>query len=108
MSIKPVGHRILVKPGNIDDELKTSWGFEIIGDKRLEKTGIITGTLVAVGNQAWKAYGKDFTGTPWAEVGDKVMFAQHAGRFVYDPDTNEEFLLMCDDDLTAVITKDNK
>ena len=106
MAIHPVGHRILVKPDAVDDKLKTNWGFEIVADKQLERTVEIYGTLVAVGEQAWKAFGKDFTGTPWAKVGDRVMFAMHAGRFVTDPETKEQYLIMSDDDLTAVITGD--
>lgn len=104
MAIKPVGHRILVKPDSVDEKLKTEWGFEILADKRIERSIEIHGTLIAVGDQAWKAFGKDFTGEPWAEVGSRVMFAQHAGRFVTDPETKEEFLLMNDEDITAVIT----
>lgn len=112
MAINPVGHRIIVKPDPIEEKLKRDFGdgkmFEIVSDKKIERSIEIHGTLVAVGDQAWKAFGKDFTGEPWAHVGDRIMFSQHAGRFVTDPETGEDFLIMNDEDITAVITGEDK
>lgn len=104
MAIRPLGHRILVQPDPIEDKLKTEWGFELLADKKLERSIDIRGTLVGAGEQAWKAFSSDFTGKPWAKVGDRILFAQHAGRFIEDPETKEEYLIMNDDDLIAVIT----
>jgi co-chaperonin GroES (HSP10) len=64
---------------------------------------MISGTLAAIGPQAWKAFGPNFTGEPWANVGDRVYFAQYSGKIVKDPDTGEEYKLMNDEDITAVV-----
>lgn len=112
MAIVPKGHRVLIKPDSVDDQLNFDFGngktFQIVADKRLERSGQVHGTLVAVGEQAWKAFGKDFTGEPWASVGDKVLFCRNAGQFVCLPgeenDPDKQFLLCNDEDITAVIT----
>lgn len=97
-----------MKPDDVEDKLKRDFGggkmFEIVTDKKIERTIEVFGTLVAAGHQAWKAFSKDFNGEPWANVGDRVMYSQHAGRYVTDPESGEQFLIMNDDDLTAVIT----
>lgn len=99
--IHPVGHRLLVK---VDEaNLETDWGFEIVSDKKLENAYQIIGTLVAIGDQAWKAFGPNFTGEPWAKVGDRVMFAEYAGKTVIDPETEEMYKLMNDEDITAIV-----
>lgn len=105
MRIKPVGHRILVKSDKA--ELETEWGFELVADKRLENAAVTSGVLEAVGPQAWKAFGPDFTGEPWAKPGDRVFFAQYSGKTVLDPDTGEEYKLMNDDDITAVVAEED-
>jgi len=108
MAINPVGHKILVEPDDVDDKLTHDFGdgkkFEIVSDKKIERTLEIFGTLVAAGDQAWKAFGKDFSGEPWAKIGDRVMFSQHAGRYVTDPETEVQYLIMNDEDINAVIT----
>ncbi len=106
MAIRPVGHRLLVKSDSA--ELETEWGFEIVSDRKLEDAAMTSGELVAVGEQAWKAFGPDFTGEPWANPGDRVFFAQYAGKNVTDPDTGIEYKLMNDDDITAVIAAKDK
>lgn len=104
MAITPTGHRILVDVSVA--ELKTDWGFDLSPgvDNRLENAAQIIGTLVAVGPQAWKAFGPDWSGEPWAQVGDRIMFSEWAGREVEDPETGKKYKLMNDEDVTAVIT----
>lgn len=102
--IYPVGHKILVKVEEAD--LKTDWGFEVVSEnKRLENAAQIIGELHSVGSQAWKAFGPDFSGEPWAKVGDKVLFAKYAGEVVTDPETEEQYRMMNDDDIIAVVTE---
>lgn len=104
--IKPVGHRILVKVDSAN--LETDWGFKVVSDEKLENAAQIIGTLISAGDQAWKAFGYQFTGKPWAEVGDRVMFAQYSGNTVEDPETGELYKLMNDEDITAVVTGEAK
>lgn len=110
MSITPLGHRILVKKGDAEEKLTRDLGngkklFIATENKRAYENSIADGILVAVGKQAWKAFGNNFSGEPWAKVGDHVTFSPHAGRNIKDPETGELFVIMNDDDLTAVISK---
>lgn len=110
--IQVKGFRIIVKPDEVVKE--TDSGIVLATDEKLEKTGIQRGILVAVGDQAWSAYrnvdenGNEVNGRPWAQPGDYVLFAKWSGRFVYDPfepeeDKQNEYLIMNDDDILAVL-----
>lgn len=101
--ITPKGHRVLVDVEKA--ELETDWGFEIVSDQKLEDAQMTIGTLVAVGEQAWKAFGPDFSGEPWAQVGDKVLFAQYSGNNIQDPYTGIQYKIMNDEDITAVVSE---
>lgn len=102
--IRPCGHRVLIRFDKAG--LETDWGFQVVADKKMEDAAMISGTIVAIGDQAWKAFGPNFTGEPWAKVGDRVYFAQYSGKIVKDPDTEEEFKLMNDEDITAVVVEE--
>lgn len=104
--IKPCGHKVIVKPDDIETE--TEGGIILKVDEKMEKGGIQRGILVAHGNQAWKAFSNDFTGKPWANPGDYVIFAKFAGKFIQDPFTEEEYLIMNDEDVLAIITEEEK
>lgn len=112
--IKVRGFRVVVKPDKIVKE--TESGIVLATDEKLEKTGVQRGILVAIGDEAWKAYrkvnenGEEVNGQPWANVGDYVLFARHAGRYVYDPFESEEndhneYMIMNDDDILAVLSE---
>lgn len=106
--LEPAGHRVLVKPENIQetDEVYASAakaGIEIVQDrqtKRAEKASQIIGTLVAVGMNAWKAFDG---GEAWAKVGDRVTYSKYGGKFIEDPETKEEYVLLNDEDITCII-----
>tara|TARA_R110000868_G_scaffold292874_2_gene553387 strand:- start:283 stop:612 length:330 start_codon:yes stop_codon:yes gene_type:complete len=98
------GYRLLVKAKEIE---RVSGGGIIISvegtnQDRLEQTGNQIGTVVGVGHTCWKGSVDD---TPWCEVGDDILYSKHAGRFVFDPVTDEKFLTINDDDVIAVIQK---
>jgi len=109
--IIPTGHRVLVKKDDIEET--TDAGIVIVMDERLEKANQMTGVLVAVGSQAWKAYrtvdsnGIERNGEPWAYVGDKVVFSKFAGFDLEDPETKETLTIMNDDDIGAVLLKES-
>lgn len=108
ISLEPAGHRVLIKPDSIeetDEVVKAAKkaGLEIVQDKlteRAEKASQIYGTLVAVGINAWKAYDE---GEPWAEVGDRVAYSKWGGKFITDPVTKEEYVVLNDDDITCIV-----
>lgn len=92
------GYRILVKP----DDVETTYGdsnIVIVMDERLEKAAQQTGVVVGVGHTCYRGDSE-----PWCGVGDRILFSKHAGRFVVDPDSGEELMVMSDTDCLTVIT----
>ncbi len=102
--IKPTGHHILIKPDVIE---KVSSGGIILNDDMVnrENTASVKGTLVAVGENAWK----DFGGKAWAKVGDKVYFKRHVSDKIEDETNLDEhgkpslLFLLSDENILAVI-----
>ena len=97
--IQPAGHRVLVKVQEAEEV--TQSGIIIpknIADKHTE-AGIL-GVIVAVGPTAWKAFDD---GEAWAQVGDKVAFAKYGGFVLEDPETKEQFRLLNDEDICALV-----
>lgn len=92
----PCGHKILVKV----DSLRPKSMIAIPDSaKSRHEDGTTTGTLVAIGKQAWQQFND---GTPWAKLGDHVSFGRYAGREIR---TNDDTLyrVLNDDDLDLVI-----
>jgi co-chaperonin GroES (HSP10) len=112
MWIKPCGHRLVVKPFKqveVDEVMKKHSeflkGFEIVNsNKKREDASVDVGTVVDIGPTAWK----DFGGTPWCEVGDTVVFAKFAGKFLENPfnDSAEPVFLINDEDVVGVFVKE--
>jgi chaperonin GroES len=94
----PCGHRVLVKIDEVEE--KTSGGIVIpkTTAAQQEEAGIF-GTLVAVGETAWK----DFGGRSWAAVGDRVMIARYGGFIAQEPGTAEKFRILNDEDIISRI-----
>lgn len=97
--IEPAGHRVLVKVEEAEEV--TAGGIIVPSTTKDRNTEAnIFGTIVAVGQNAWKAFDD---GHAWAGVGDRVAFAKYGGFVIEDPDTKEKFRLLNDEDITAVI-----
>lgn len=96
--IVPSGHRVLVKIDEVEE--KTQGGIIITKSsaERQEEAGIF-GTLVAVGDTAWK----DFGGRAWACVGDRVMIAKYGGFIAQEPGDSNKYRILNDEDIVAVI-----
>lgn len=101
MPITPTGHRVLVSP---DKQEKVTDGGIIIPDQTVsqEKQAQIFGTVEKVGANAFKAFDD---GHAWCKVGDRVAFAKYGGFIIKDPHTGEEFRLLNDEDICAIITE---
>ena len=97
------GYRILVDIDPI--ETVSKGGIFLVQDEKLEAAGQQFGTVVSIGHTCWtQADGSKLE--PWCKLGDRILFARHAGRFVYDPENREkEFMIMNDTDIIAVITE---
>lgn len=115
-SIVPCGHHLVVEPIKLPEKSKGGIILTIDGgqQEKLEKAGRMIGIILALGPQCWKAHAAALDhilgeSSPardaWAKVGDTVLYARHAGKFVYDPmdaeDTKRELYLIHDDDVLA-------
>lgn len=106
MAIIPTGHRVLVKQevyeetDNVFKSAKLA-GIEIIKDKAVRyQDSVDKGVIISIGSTAWK----DFGGVNWAEIGDTVVFAKHAGKRVEDPtDKDTHYVVLNDEDIVAVV-----
>lgn len=106
--LRPLGHKLLVEQDKLEE--KTDWGLEIIREnEKLERAALMTGTIVSIGPDCWKAFrqidddGVERNGGRWAKEGDRVMYAKYGGAFVTDPETDKEYVLLNDEDLHCVI-----
>ena len=96
MTIVPLMHRALVKPKQV--ETKTASGIILTESlTRKEQAGTDEGIILAIGD----TLGKDFGAEVLPKVGDKVLFAKYAGKFIKNGD--EDLVLLNDDDLIAIV-----
>ncbi len=102
--IEALGNRVIIKPDSIEEV--TAGGIVIAQSStyvREEKAATSTGTVVDYGPSAW--LDPIMGGEPWVEKGDRVVYARYAGKFVTDPDNDEEFVVINDDAIQARIVK---
>lgn len=105
MTIKALGHHVLVKVG-VPEEVTTG-GIVIPKSVRdMEMRGSEIGQVIDVGPTAYKDSG--LGGVPWCKVGDTIYFAKYAGKWVKEPGKDEEFLIILDTDVVAVIEESAK
>lgn len=103
--IKPVLHRVLIKPDLVEDaddvvRSARAAGLEVKLDKR-EQAAVETGVVVDIGSTCFQEFG---TG-PFEQgvfIGSKIIFAKYAGKSVKDGD--EKFLMINDEDIIGVIS----
>jgi co-chaperonin GroES (HSP10) len=96
--IVPCGHRVLVKIDEVEEVTKGGIIITKTTAQQQEEAGIF-GTIVAIGETAWK----DFGGRNWASVGDRVMIAKYGGFLAQEPGTDEKYRVLNDEDIVAVI-----
>lgn len=114
MSIRPIGYRVLVKPDKLESD-KTFASAKKAGiaipenleSVQLAERKLDAGEVVAIGEAAFRVF-KAEAGIPqstpnWVNVGDRVVFAQYAGKTIIDPQDGERYLVLSDEDLVAVI-----
>jgi co-chaperonin GroES (HSP10) len=109
---KAVGFRILVRPDPIEEVSKG--GIVLALDERLERGAQVTGVVLDVGPEAYRAFNKAAYGLlywlfpmffyrPWIKVGDHIYYARYAGKRVLTPDTKEELLYLNDEDVAGLV-----
>lgn len=114
MSLEIVGHRLLVKPDAVAEQLEVPSGLKEGGFKvvkpadleRREEAGTQIGTVLQVGPTAFRAFdSNDPNWKPWCAAGDRIIFARYAGKFVEDPDTKEKFFVINDEDVQVKVSQ---
>jgi co-chaperonin GroES (HSP10) len=103
MSIEVIGFRILVKPDNVMESKKYKTdipGFVVAGqEKDREQQAVDKGVVVSLGPVAFEDYKFE---NP-LKVGDHIVFAKFAGKEVTDPETEEKFVVILDEDVVAIL-----
>ena len=105
----PVGKHLLVKAHKLEDvdpvykRVKAA-GLAIpeLKEKKLQERAVERATVVAISSSAWKDW---FDGKPWCSVGDDIIFAKYGGHVITEG--TEEFILLNDEDVLCVISKEN-
>lgn len=90
--LKPLGHRVLVKVDKVEEKI----GSFYLPQKEVQKerNGKEEGVLMDIGSTAFQNLGD---GTPWAAIGDKVVFARYGGYRIED--NGDHYVILNDEDL---------
>lgn len=105
--ITPLLHRIIIKQKQLQEASKEYRKAAEIGiiipeheDNKRAQAGVDKGTVVAIGPTAYRDFNVDVP----IKVGDTVAFARFSGKVIVDPETEEEFVALNDEDIVAVLT----
>ena len=105
-SLKPLGHRVLIKPDDV--EAKSKGGIILPDDLTKQERGAqVVGTVMDIGETCWA----DTPGDPWCQVGDRVIFAKYSGMKIWNPvdgKYRDDLLIVNDLDITALITEEEE
>lgn len=93
--IKPLNNRVLIKRS----KAQTTKGGIILPDTAQEKPK--EGEIVAVGPGLRDEEGSIHPLT--VKVGDKVLFSSYAGTEIKDNETDEEYLILSEEDILGVL-----
>jgi len=103
--IEPTLHRILIKQDVFEETNKDYRKMKELGlvlpnteDQKRAQAGVDTGTVIAIGATAFR----DFGASSPISSGDKIAYAKFAGKFITDPSTHEEFVILNDEDVVCV------
>lgn len=106
--ITPTTHRIIIKQHQLEDfsaehkrMKELGWAIPETEDKKRAAAGVDQGVVVAIGPTAFRDFGIE---SP-IKTGDHVAFAKYSGKVITDPDDNEEYVALNDEDIVAIITK---
>lgn len=103
--IIPTLHRILIKADRLEDVDKTHVKARQLGlvipdsdDNKRAQAGVDKGTVVAIGPTAFC----DFNAESPIKVGDYIAYARFAGKSVTDPQNEEDFVILNDEDVVCI------
>lgn len=94
--MQPAGYRVAVLPDKV--EKTTISGIVYMTDDELTRSSKLQqyGEVLAIGEFAWMDYP-----AKWCKVGDRVMIAKNAGRWVNE-DGDTPYILINDADVLAL------
>lgn len=98
--IKTPGYRLLVKPEEIKRQTASGLIIEYGENEKLEKGARTLGEVIDIGPLCW---GMDQGKPAWCKIGDKIYWAQYAGKNVVDPENQQEYLILNDEDVCGVV-----
>lgn len=114
MGIEALGFRLTIRPDKVVDseaektkKLAEKAGIALLEQSKEEldaeynraQASVDQGIVLTVGPTA---FGGD--SQKWCDVGDYVGYARHAGKWVKDPETEENILVLNDEDIICRIT----
>ena len=110
MKLQPLGFRVLIRP----DEVKkyhevdgSDLKIEIVSaNERADKTAMYVGQIVGIGPLAWRDYNKDTNVGDWASVGDYVLYSRYSGKWITDPETEEEYVIVDDNHILCKVDRE--
>ena len=110
MKLRPLGYRVLIKPDEVKKYHKvegTDLKLELPSmNERADKTAMYVGQIVGIGPLAWRDYNKDTNVGPWAQVGDYVLYARYSGKWITDPETDEEYVIVDDNHILCKVDRE--
>jgi len=106
LKIKAVGHRVIIKADPVEEV--TRGGIVLSVDTKRESAAAQKGTVVDIGEMAWKneLYGFGKPGwIPWCTIGDRVYFARYSGKLIRDIKKGQEtnYFVINDEDVQCLI-----
>lgn len=107
MAVVPVLHRVLVRQDKLEDKddkfsrAKQAGIFLLEDEYSREQAAVDTGEVLAIGATAFR----DFNTESPIAVGDRIVYARHAGKVVEDPETKEKYVALNDEDVVAILKK---
>lgn len=104
--IEVTGCRILVKPFKIQEHDKVYDAAKKAGIiltevvERKEQINVDKGIVVQIGSKCHE----DYVGN--LKVGDTIAYAKFGGKFIQEPDKDEIYLIVNDEDLLCIFKED--
>lgn len=95
--IHPKGHRVLILPDPVEEVTQSGIILSVGENRDRERLAQLKGTIVEIGDSAWLDQP-----SPWAKVGDHVIFGKYSG-LIYDGADEKEYRIINDLDVVALV-----
>lgn len=95
--IHPKGHRVLILPDPTEEVTQSGIILSVGEQKDRERLAQLKGTVIETGDSAWLDQP-----SPWAKVGDHVIFGKYSG-LIYDGADEKEYRIINDLDVVALV-----